>query len=443
MFVVYPVDGFWIWETTYILTPERRFRKGLRKSMKNRSSMLSFFVVMCLFNMAASFAHPVTPTVIKDLNLHDYMFGVALASMMIANFLMSPFWGKINTYISSRNTLLICCFGYGIGQVMFGLATTELMIILARVFAGIFTGGAYVSFLTYIVNSSSEAERGSNLMISATIQSVCSAFGYMIGGLLGEISVLLSFMAQAGTLMVCGILFFLITKKDNIYTLSQLSTSQLVREANPFIAFVDSRKFMTVMFAVAYSVVALSNLGYTAYEQCFNYYIKDQFGFTSSYNGLIKAAVGLISLVANMTICRWIIRKTNSKKSAVPVMLCCAVSILGVILAKDVMTFMVINVVFFAFNAVTVPVVQNVVASGADKGQGNMVMAFYNAIKNLGGIVGSLTAGFIYSAGPKLSFVFACAAFALGAVMAGIYAKSGGVEVIRARKMAQTQQNNL
>ena len=144
-----------------------------------------------------------------------------------------------------------------------------------------------------------------------------------------------------------------------------------------------------------------------------------------------------------MTICRWIIRKTNSKKSAVPVMLCCAVSILGVILAKDVMTFMVINVVFFAFNAVTVPVVQNVVASGADKGQGNMVMAFYNAIKNLGGIVGSLTAGFIYSAGPKLSFVFACAAFALGAVMAGIYAKSGGVEVIRARKMTQTQQNNL
>ena len=40
---------------------------------------------------------------------------------------------------------------------------------------------------------------------------------------------------------------------------------------------------------------------------------------------------------------------------------------------------MIINVVFFAFNAVSVPVVQNVVADGAREGQGNLVMGFYNA----------------------------------------------------------------
>lgn len=409
------------------------FRKGLRIKMK-KNNLLPFFIVVCLFNMTASFAHPVTPTVIKNLHLHDYMFGVALASMMISNFLMSPFWGKINTYISSRNTMAICCVGYSIGQIMFGLATTELMIILARVFSGIFCGGVYVSFLTYVVNVSPENERASNLMITATSQSVCSAFGYMVGGLIGEISVFLTFAAQSASLLLCGILFFLIVKKDNLYSLRDLSRPQLLREANPFAAFVDSKKFMTVVFAVAYAVVAFSNMGYYAYEQCFNYYIKDQFGFTSAYNGLIKAAVGIISLVANMTICNWIIKKTDSKKSVIPVLACCSVSILGVILAKDIMTFMVLNVVFFAFNAVVIPVVQDVVASGADEGQSNMVMAFYNAIKNLGGIVGSLTAGFIYSSGPKLAFVFACIVFALGALMAAIYAKSGGAAAVRARK---------
>lgn len=34
---------------------------------------------MVVFNLAANFAHPVTPTVIQELHLHDYMFGVALA----------------------------------------------------------------------------------------------------------------------------------------------------------------------------------------------------------------------------------------------------------------------------------------------------------------------------------------------------------------------------
>ena len=87
--------------------------------MKYKTRFFLFFFVMVLFNLAANFAHPVTPTVIQDLNLHDYMFGLALAAMMLTNFLLSPFWGKINEYISSRMSLLICCMGYGVAQIWF------------------------------------------------------------------------------------------------------------------------------------------------------------------------------------------------------------------------------------------------------------------------------------------------------------------------------------
>ena len=72
---------------------------------------LLFFTAMTLFNLAANFAHPVTPTIIQDLGLPDYMFGLMLAAMQISNFLFSPFWGKLNGVISSRRTLLICCAG--------------------------------------------------------------------------------------------------------------------------------------------------------------------------------------------------------------------------------------------------------------------------------------------------------------------------------------------
>ena len=76
--------------------------------MKYKTRFAAFFAAMTLFNLAANFAHPVTPTVIKNLNLHDYMFGLALAAMLFTNFLMSPFWGKINNYVSSRLTLAVC-----------------------------------------------------------------------------------------------------------------------------------------------------------------------------------------------------------------------------------------------------------------------------------------------------------------------------------------------
>ena len=67
---------------------------------KNR--LMPFFLIIFFFNMAASFAHPVTPTLIVERNLDSSMFGVALAAMMTMNFLFSPFWGKLCGYIPTK-----------------------------------------------------------------------------------------------------------------------------------------------------------------------------------------------------------------------------------------------------------------------------------------------------------------------------------------------------
>ena len=87
--------------------------------MKYKTRFLLFFVAMALFHLAANFAHPVTPTIIQELGLPDYMFGLMLAVMMIANFALSPSWGNINRFISSRESLLICCVGYAAAQLGF------------------------------------------------------------------------------------------------------------------------------------------------------------------------------------------------------------------------------------------------------------------------------------------------------------------------------------
>ena len=75
--------------------------------MKYKLRFALFFSGMILFQMAANFAHPVTPTIIQDLALPDYMFGLMLASTLLAMFLFSPFWGKINNMVSTRTILLM------------------------------------------------------------------------------------------------------------------------------------------------------------------------------------------------------------------------------------------------------------------------------------------------------------------------------------------------
>lgn len=393
---------------------------------KQKSNNITlFFVAAIVFNMAASFAHPVTPTLIQEYHLNDYMFGVALAVMQCAYFLMFPFWGKLNNYIASRKSMLICCLGYAVGQALFGMARTESMVIFARVFAGMFTGGAFTSFLTYIVNTSSDMERGRNLTIFATIQTVAGAFGYFVGGFLGEVSLNVTFAAQTACLALAGIAFFFICRDDRPADAGKIEPKRLVREANPFAAFVACRHFMTVLFAVLFASACLYNLGYTAFEQCFNYYIKDALGLTSKYNGLIKGVIGFVSLAANATICMWIIKKTNVRRSIVLVLGLGAVAITGVVFADSTLPFMGISVLFYAIYAVSLPLLQDLVARrAAHTTDSNLVMGFFNSTRSLGGIVGSLCAGFLYSSSPKSPFVFAAIALALSTLCALIYAKA-------------------
>ena len=384
--------------------------------MKYKQRFLFFFAAMILFNLAANFAHPVTPTIIQDLRLPDYMFGLMLAAMQFSNFLFSPFWGKLNVSISSRQTLLICCTGYGVAQLGFACATTQSMILLARILAGVFVGGIFVSFLTYVINTAKPEDQAKFLTYSATIQAVFGAFGYLVGGLLGEFSIRGTFYLQAFCLGLAGVLFRLVCLPDGQQ--EQTDLKKIALETNPLQAFIDGKYFMNMAFVMLFAVNILMNFANTGFDQVFNYYLKDQLGLTSSYNGIIKAAVGLISFVFNMTVCLWIIRKTDTRISMTVLMALCAVTALGTLLAPKIWLFILLSVFVYAGYSVSLPVLQNMVAVQADPMRKNLVMGFYNATKSLGSIIGSLMAGFLYAVHIKLPFAVVAVAYGLSLLAA-------------------------
>ena len=377
--------------------------------MNYKTRFALFFAGMILFQLAANFAHPVTPTIIQDLALPDYMFGLMLAAMQLSNFLFSPFWGKLNVSISSRQTLLICCMGYGVAQLGFACATTQTVILLVRILAGVFVGGIFVSFLTYVINTANPEDQARYLTYSATIQAVCGAFGYLVGGILGEFSIRGTFFLQAFCLAAAGVLFRLVCLPDGQQT--QIDWKQTLKQTNPLQAFLDGKHFMNVAFVMLFAVNILMNFANTGFDQVFNYYLKDQLGLTSSYNGIIKAAVGLISFVFNMTLCLWIIRKTDTKISITMLMGLCALAAVGTVLTPQIGLFIALSVFVYAGYSVSLPVLQHMVAFQADSAQKNLVMGFYNATKSLGSIIGSLMAGFLYALHVKLPFAVVAVAY--------------------------------
>lgn len=363
-----------------------------------------FFLLVAVESMAANFAHPITPTLIKNLQLPDYSFGLLYAGMAFTNFLFSPLWANQVHRIGSKRILGICCIGYSFGQMMFALSKTLPWIMTARLLSGFFVGGIMVSFLTYIIQHATLDKRGRYLALSATITTVFAAFGYLIGGVMGVYSIFFTFVLQSVTLAGAGILFAVLLKPDVIDANKQaLSFSDI----NPFQAFLDAKSFLNKTFFLLFFVVFLTSTATTAYDQNFNYFIKDQFGFPSSYNGALKAVVGFISLFANTTICLWIMKRGNVKKALRYVLAGAGILLVMMTFTTQMLPFMGINLFFFALNAIYIPLLQDVCAEEGNEQNSHQVMGFYNAMKSLGMIAGALFAGFIYGAGARLSFLCA------------------------------------
>lgn len=387
----------------------------------DRSRFLFFLAITAAFCAAANLAHPVTPTLIIERNLDSSMFGIALSAMFVMNFLFSPFWGKLCNYLPTKRIVLICALGYSVGQYFFGSAHSEVQIVLGRMLAGVFTGGVWTAMANYVINTSTEKERGANLTVYATVQNMFNALGYFAGGLLGLISVEFTMGFQVAAIIICGFIFYLLMVDDSPFKIAPDHRLN-VKEVNPFRAFIDAKKFMTTGFAVLFAVIILCSIGQNSFEQVFNYYIKDVFGMSSAYNGTFKAVIALTSMLANSTICMYLMKKTDTNLTFIWIIAGCTVPLgLALLFFQSTIPFAVCDVTFFILNTVRLPMMQNLCADRSSKENNNTVMGFYQSMNSLGGIFGAAFAGLIYKTNKHYPFYLAFGAFVIGLALSVVY----------------------
>lgn len=379
--------------------------------MKKKLNMQIFFAIVLMQSLAANFAHPITPTLLMNLKVSDYMFGLAFAMMSFALFLFSPFWGKMREFFSAKILLLIGCAGYAFGQFLFGISKTEGSILFARAVSGFFVGAVGVSILIYVTEKSNKSVVGENLAKLAIIQALGGSFGYFIGGIIGLYSIPLTFHLQTFTLVLCGLLFFFLLEDTERKKENGIAVKDLMKEVNPLKSFLECRYFLKGYFTVILAVILIFTVGVNAFDQAFNYYLKAELHFSSLYNGGLKAVTGLITLFIVSTVCMRIMKKGEIMKHTVFILLLIFASVIGIMVSKATGIILGLAVLIHSMYAVVNPLLQDImVKEGGEKGK-NMLMGLYNSVRSLGMILGALFSGFLYSYNPKHPFILATASF--------------------------------
>lgn len=366
----------------------------MRKISVNR-----LLLTTVLFGIFANLAHPITPAFLKELQMPNYMFGVAFAFMALSSFLFASSWGRSMAKHGSILPMVIGYIGYAVAQYLFLCANEPWKVMIARFVGGIFVSPIQIAQLVYIKNNSDSDKVNQNLLLNATLITVFACIGYLVGGVIGEYSLSLVFYVQIIGLAGIGVLTFFI--------LEDPVREEVVKEKKVKI------KFGPILFYL-FLAMLFSSLATTSYEQSFNYFLRDQFNFSTSYNGILKAVTGIASLIANATIGMWLLKKTEVRKSLVNVFLVCSSFTLILIFSTNQWLFLSINLILSVLNILYQPLLQSITTEESVDNH-SVVISKMQAMKSIGMIAGGLASGFLYMIHPTVPFYLTLVCFAISA----------------------------
>lgn len=371
---------------------------------------LFIVIVVSLQNLGFNLVHPVTPAFISAMGMQDWIFGISYAAMALTSFLFSKEAGQLCLRFESKMVFAVGCIGYAGMQLLFLTSKNEGQVIFWRLCSGFFVAMINVAALAYLIHVSIDEQRARNLTYLATAIAVTTALGYTAGGIIGNASYSHAFIIQALVLTGAGLSLALF---GNSCTKERIGIAELLHNGNPL--RLGSPGFHVQRHIIKYLVITLISMSaLTIYEQSLNYYLKDTLSYTPMDIGYLKGAIGVVTLAANQVIAFRLMRKDRLLHHVGMVFALASCTNLLFTVLNTGRGFIVGNLLFTVFNAMHLPMVQELVTS-ADMHHQHELVTLYNEMRSIGWIIGGLAAGIAYEICSLLPFasttvLFACLA---------------------------------
>ena len=266
---------------------------------------ITLLIAGLLVGITTNIGHPITPYYINQLGLDKIVFGYFFAAMSLGMLIFAPIWGALGDAKGRKWILIICLLFYGVGQILFGVLNNQYLIIAARLFSGIFSGGILVSFLSYMTRSKDLSKYNGPRLYATfiSLHLVGTSLGSFIGGALGELfnpNYHYVFFIQALSMLIFAIyVLALMDFKDE--------EKQNIRSINPLKSLSDI-KLLPISLVIFLFVIAVINISFTDVSKYLDVYFSDS-GYGSLKLGTVNLIVGCLTLIVNLLFTPLIIKR--------------------------------------------------------------------------------------------------------------------------------------
>jgi len=260
--------------------------------LRKKSALSLIFLTVFIDLLGFGILIPILPTFAKiELLVDETAIGVVVAVYSFVQFLFNPILGKLSDKYGRKPIIVISLFINAIGYVLFAFTTSFIILLVARIVAGI--GGSSISVAqAYIADVTTKENRAKGMGVIGAAFGLGFVFGPLMGGFLSSYGYMVTGFASAAFSVLAFIVTIALLPESNVNRKALAETKRKLIDvdglknvfAKPeratliFLFFV-----LTFSFANIYGTFAL--LGLQVY------------GFSDMQNGFMFGIIGLTSAI--------------------------------------------------------------------------------------------------------------------------------------------------
>ncbi len=359
---------------------------------KIRKSPPLFFLYLTTFITIIGFGmiFPLLPFYVRQFNTSEWMVGLLAASYAIAQFLLSPIWGRLSDRFGRKPIIVISLLGLSLSFFLFGLSNNLFELFAIRILQGIFSAAAIAAASAYVSDVTTPDERIRGMGNLGASFSAGFIFGPGIGGALSAVHISFPFFLAAALALIN----FILVIKFLPESLGQKSEKLSIKQGffNIGHMFSALKGEMGSFFILSF----LWSFALTNNEVAVPLFGMERLNLSVSTIGYFFSVQGVLAVLMQSVLLYKITHFLGEHKAVVLGLTIMAVGLFLVPFAKNPAFLLFFMVLMTLGSSMTRPTLASLVSKETKEGQGT-TMGIFSSFESLGRVFGPLLGGWLFS----------------------------------------------
>lgn len=373
---------------------------------KNNRSLLIIALIAIINSLGYGIIIPILYSYSLRFGLSDFENGMLFAIFSIFQFASTPFIGRLSDKYGRRPLLVISLFGTAVSFFMAAFAPSALFLFIARALDGVTAGNIPVASAV-ISDTTSDKDRAKGFGIIGAAFGFGFVFGPAISALTLQFGENIPFIIAGVISLITVVVTALFLPETNKNRVEHVDLKNVFDFKKLAMAIAEPATGMTLLLSLIY------NTAFGLFIFAFQPFAVKVLELSANTISVIYTIYGVVGLVSQGVIIPYVVKRFGEKNGLLLCFGLGAVTFIGMYLSRDIVSFVIISILFGIANSFFLPLVQALLSKEVDAKSQGTILGINSSYISLGTILGPILGGLIATYGIPLPFVF-------GAILAGV-----------------------